>query len=426
VTSQYIFTAFFIAALILVVSVAFHQFDALHIRPRHVFLWSSLGSTLLAFALFLSTMYLLKLAEDYSRGALIFQIICVCLALLSVRAIAYTRLRSAVASGSIESRRVIIIGDVTQRAKVADRLCNDGIRIVGSLAFPTDAGSQHLIKSNHADVSNISNECRLARPDDIIILADQRQFSLAKSLAYQLSDLPFGVHVVLTDAADLMASLQIAEVGSLTTMEVSRPPLSSADLAVKRAVDVVGSLSGLLLLSPLLLFVSIAIKLDSRGPIFFRQLRHGFNNEPIQVIKFRSMHVVEDGRMFTQATRNDSRVTRVGRLIRRTSIDEIPQLINVLHGDMSIVGPRPHATAHNELFKKRILRLVRRHNVKPGITGWAQINGCRGETDTLEKMQRRVEYDLYYIDNWSVLLDMKIIMMTLFAVLSKTNYTNSY
>jgi Undecaprenyl-phosphate glucose phosphotransferase len=266
----------------------------------------------------------------------------------------------------------------------------------------------------------------LARPDDIIILADQRQFSLAKSLAYQLSDLPFGVHVVLTDAADLMASLQIAEVGSLTTMEVSRPPLSSADLAVKRAVDVVGSLSGLLLLSPLLLFVSIAIKLDSRGPIFFRQLRHGFNNEPIQVIKFRSMHVVEDGRMFTQATRNDSRVTRVGRLIRRTSIDEIPQLINVLHGDMSIVGPRPHATAHNELFKKRILRLVRRHNVKPGITGWAQINGCRGETDTLEKMQRRVEYDLYYIDNWSVLLDMKIIMMTLFAVLSKTNYTNSY
>jgi lipopolysaccharide/colanic/teichoic acid biosynthesis glycosyltransferase len=135
------------------------------------------------------------------------------------------------------------------------------------------------------------------------------------------------------------------------------------------------------------------------------------------------MTTLEDGDDFKQVTRNDSRITRVGRILRRTNIDELPQLINVLRGDMSIVGPRPHATAHNEMFQERILPFARRHNVKPGITGWAQVNGSRGETDTIEKMQERVEYDLYYIDNWSFLLDLKIIVMTLF---SKKVYVSAY
>jgi len=178
----------------------------------------------------------------------------------------------------------------------------------------------------------------------------------------------------------------------------------------------------LIILSPLFLIVSIAIKLDSRGPVFFRQKRHGFNNEPIRVLKFRSMTSAEDGDQFTQAVKNDPRVTRVGRILRRTNIDELPQLINVLQGDMSIVGPRPHATAHNKIFQAKIGPLSRRHIVKPGITGWAQVNGLRGQTDTLEKMQQRVELDLYYIDNWSFLLDMKIILLTL---LSKRAYRNA-
>jgi exopolysaccharide biosynthesis polyprenyl glycosylphosphotransferase len=177
-------------------------------------------------------------------------------------------------------------------------------------------------------------------------------------------------------------------------------------------------------LSPLLLVTAILIKLDSRGPVLFRQTRHGFNNEPIRVLKFRSMSTSDDmPGEFRQAVRNDPRVTRVGRIIRRTNVDELPQLINVLRGEMSMVGPRPHAVAHNQMFADQIRRMSRRHNVKPGITGWAQVNGLRGETETVEKMRKRVEYDLYYIDNWSVLFDLKILIMTL---ISRHSYSNAY
>jgi lipopolysaccharide/colanic/teichoic acid biosynthesis glycosyltransferase len=173
-----------------------------------------------------------------------------------------------------------------------------------------------------------------------------------------------------------------------------------------------------------LVIAAILIKLDSKGPVLFRQIRHGFNNKPIRVFKFRTMTTLEDGCVsFRQAVRGDSRVTRVGRILRRTNIDELPQLINVIRGEMSIVGPRPHAVAHNEMYVDQIVRMSRRHNVKPGITGWAQVNGLRGETDTIEKMRKRVEYDLYYIDNWSLWLDIKIIIMTPF---SRSVYATAY
>jgi lipopolysaccharide/colanic/teichoic acid biosynthesis glycosyltransferase len=181
----------------------------------------------------------------------------------------------------------------------------------------------------------------------------------------------------------------------------------------------------LLVLSPLLCIVALAIKLDSPGPVFFRQNRHGYNNELIPVLKLRTMITLEDGettQTFTQATTNDPRLTSLGRILRRTNIDELPQLINVLRGEMSIVGPRPHPIALNVMFQQRIAPFSRRHNVKPGLTGWAQVNGLRGETDTIEKMQRRIDYDLYYIDNWSFMLDLKIIVLTLF---SKSAYTNA-
>ena len=173
----------------------------------------------------------------------------------------------------------------------------------------------------------------------------------------------------------------------------------------------------------MLLIVAAAIKLDSRGPILFRQTRHGYNNESIRIFKFRTMNVVEDDTSFTQARQADPRVTTLGRILRRTNIDELPQLFNVLLGDMSIVGPRPHPLALNEQYEHRLSPFMRRHNIKPGITGWAQVNGCRGETDTVEKMKRRLEFDLYYIDNWSLVFDLQIIMLTL---LSKKAYTNAY
>ena len=172
---------------------------------------------------------------------------------------------------------------------------------------------------------------------------------------------------------------------------MSRPPLSAFDRAIKRTFDIAVAAVGLVLLAPLFAIVAIAIKLELRGDVFFWQERHGYNNTTIRVVKFRTMFAADDGGCFVQAKRKDSRVTHVGRLLRGTNIDELPQLINVFIGNMSIVGPRPHATAHNKMFEGRILPFSRRHNIKPGITGWAQVNGHRGETDTLEKMQRRVD-----------------------------------
>jgi len=177
----------------------------------------------------------------------------------------------------------------------------------------------------------------------------------------------------------------------------------------------------LILLSPLMLCIALAVKLTSPGPAVFKQRRYGLNGEEIIVYKFRSMTVSEDGSNIVQAKKNDQRLTRIGAFLRRTSLDELPQFFNILQGRMSIVGPRPHAVAHNELYRKLIKGYMLRHKVKPGITGWAQVNGLRGETEDLEKMQARIEFDLYYLQNWSIWLDSWIIARTVWVVLRRDN-----
>lgn len=186
---------------------------------------------------------------------------------------------------------------------------------------------------------------------------------------------------------------------------------------LKRAVDVTVSSLALLFLLPLFLALAIAIKIDSRGPVFFWQTRRGLNGHPFKIIKFRTMSVLEDGFVIEQAKRGDARVTRLGRELRRTSIDELPQLLNVIRGEMSLVGPRPHALAHDEYYGQLIENYGARQSVKPGITGWAQINGARGETPEVDDMRRRVEFDLWYAENWSLGLDLKIIVITAFQVI---------
>lgn len=163
-----------------------------------------------------------------------------------------------------------------------------------------------------------------------------------------------------------------------------------------------------------MLVIAAAVKLTSKGPIIFKQNRYGMDGKKIKVWKFRSMTVTEDGDKVTQASKNDARITPLGAFLRRTSLDELPQFINVLQGSMSVVGPRPHAVAHNEMYRKKVEYYMLRHRIKPGITGWAQINGWRGETDTVDKMKMRVQYDLEYIKNWSLWLDFKIVLMTVF------------
>jgi putative colanic acid biosynthesis UDP-glucose lipid carrier transferase len=198
---------------------------------------------------------------------------------------------------------------------------------------------------------------------------------------------------------------------------VCETPFTGIDGLVKRASDIVLSLLILLLIAPLLLGIAIAIKLSTQGPVLFKQRRYGLDGQEIVVYKFRSMTVADDGASVVQASRNDARITPLGALLRRTSLDELPQFVNVLQGRMSIVGPRPHAVAHNEFYRKQIKGYMVRHKVKPGITGWAQVNGFRGETDTLDKMQGRIDCDLDYLRHWSLALDLQIILRTIRLVL---------
>jgi Undecaprenyl-phosphate glucose phosphotransferase len=422
---QYVPAAIFIALTVLLFSISFRHFEAIQTQPRHRFLWSGIGAVGLAFSLFLSTLFLFKISEDYSRGSFIFQVLSVAVAVICTRAVAYSWLQSAIAAGLLAARRVVLIGDDGLCSHFDHRLKTTGILSVGSFQFPS--GKELMQHDNGLrtgpSVGAILDLCRDRHPDDVIILANQENFSTIPCLTRKLSALPINVHIVPRDSMDLFATSRIVEFGNVITFQVSSTPLSSFDLYVKRAFDVVGAIAGLILFAPLFLCAAVAIKLDSSGPVFFRQTRHGYNKQAIGVFKFRTMTTLENGSDFKQARKNDDRVTPVGRVLRRSNIDELPQLINVLMGQMSLVGPRPHATAHNDMFEGRILPFARRHNVKPGITGWAQVNGARGETDTLEKMQQRIEYDLYYIDNWSFLFDVKIIVMTLF---SKKSYVNAY
>ncbi|HEY2534137.1 MAG TPA: undecaprenyl-phosphate glucose phosphotransferase [Xanthobacteraceae bacterium] len=425
---EYVAAAVYLATLVSIVSMASRHFLAIRRQPLHVLLWNGMGAVALAFSFFLSTLFLLKVSTQYSRGAFVFQLVGVGVMVCMTRTMFYFWLQSAIRAGHVEARRVVLIGDERYRPQFSDLVRTTAIRSVASLPFPLhrDVSARHDDGGALVDGAAARQAiafCRSINPDDVIILASQEELAAAPELARLLSELPVHVHIVPLGSVNVFGTSRIAELGDLKTLEVSRPPLSLFDRAIKRAFDIIVASVGIILLAPLFAAVVIAIKLESPGNIFFRQKRHGYNNTIIEVIKFRSMVSAPESDRFIQATRQDARVTRVGRILRRTNIDELPQLFNVLMGDMSIVGPRPHATVHNEMFDGKILPFSRRHNIKPGITGWAQVNGHRGETDTLEKMQRRVEHDLYYIDNWSFHLDLKIVLLTLF---SKRSYTNAY
>jgi len=249
--------------------------------------------------------------------------------------------------------------------------------------------------------------------DQIYITLPLRSEKRIKEILNALADSTITVKFVPDFFTFDLLHSRLTDIGGIPIISVYDSPLNNlTNRFFKRLEDIVLSLVILLLISPLMLAIAIAIKSTSKGPILFRQKRYGLNGKDILVWKFRSMTVMENGDI-TQATRNDSRLTKIGGMLRRTSLDELPQFFNTLTGRMSIVGPRPHAKAHNEQYRKLIQKYMLRHTVKPGITGWAQINGFRGETETLDKMEKRVEFDLYYIDNWSIWLDIKIILLTI-------------
>jgi Undecaprenyl-phosphate glucose phosphotransferase len=422
-SSQYIVSALTITLLVLFGTIGFKHYVGIQRKSRDRFMWNGLGAVALAFSMFLSIMFVLKVSEDYSRGTFYCQLLACSAAILIMRGIVHTGVARAICSGAVEARRAVVIGDLGAHSEILDNLRRSGVRSVDVLPFPHIHGNTVPGVGFSQTLRKLVDRCRLSRPDDIFFLAAPSDWSRVACVADALSELPVAIHIVPVDTNELWSSSQVAQFGGTTAIQVLHPPLSLYDAVVKRAFDMAAAFAGLLLLAPLFVMVALAIKLDSRGPIFFRQKRHGYNNETINVFKFRSMTTMEDGhKTFTQAVRNDPRVTRVGRILRTSNIDELPQLINVLLGDMSMVGPRPHPIALNEAFRDRILPFQRRHKIKPGITGWAQVNGFRGETDTVEKMRNRVEHDIYYVDNWSFVLDIKIILMTAF---SRRSYTNA-
>lgn len=324
-----------------------------------------------------------------------------------------------------DPRRVAIAGRNEQglalAAQIRDDPCSD-MKIVG---FFDD---RHSARLNGADpmpsLGNLENlPQRVAELHiDVLYLSlpmttQPRILHLLDALRDTTTSVYFVPDIFVTD----LIQSRVLLVGRMPVVAVCETPFDGINGLVKRVSDLVLAALILLLISPCMLAAAIGVKLSSPGPVIFKQRRYGLAGEEITVYKFRSMTVCEDGEAIAQATRNDPRITPFGAFLRKTSIDELPQFINVLQGRMSIVGPRPHAVAHNEMYRKLIKGYMVRHKVKPGITGWAQVNGLRGETESLEKMKARIEYDLDYLRNWSLWLDLRIILRTIAVVVKDRN-----
>ncbi|HBL7018668.1 MULTISPECIES: undecaprenyl-phosphate glucose phosphotransferase [Serratia] len=264
------------------------------------------------------------------------------------------------------------------------------------------------------DFEKLVEDAKCGKIDRVYISMAMSDELKIKEIVASLADTTCSVMLIPDVFTFNILQARTEEVNGVPVVPLFETPISGMNMVLKRLEDIILSASILVFISPVLVCISLAVKLTSPGPIIFRQQRYGIGGKPINVWKFRSMKVMENGGDVVQATKQDSRVTPVGRFLRRTSLDELPQFINVLRGEMSIVGPRPHAVSHNEQYRKLIDGYMLRHKVKPGITGWAQINGWRGETDELEKMQKRIEFDLEYIRNWSVWFDIKIVFLTIF------------
>ncbi|MFN4478521.1 undecaprenyl-phosphate glucose phosphotransferase [Klebsiella pneumoniae] len=273
------------------------------------------------------------------------------------------------------------------------------------------------------DFKKLIEDAKSGKLDRIYIATKMSDYSNLMKLVSELTDTTCSVSLIPDIFTFNILHSRTEEINGIPVVPLFETPLNGINMIFKRLEDIVFSTIILTLISPVLLLISCAVKFTSPGPIIFKQIRYGMDGKAIKVWKFRSMKVMENDEKVIQATKNDVRVTKVGGFLRRTSLDELPQFINVLTGSMSIVGPRPHAVAHNELYRKLIQGYMLRHKVKPGITGLAQIKGWRGETDTLDKMEKRIEFDLEYIRTWSLFLDIKIIFLTIFkGFISKTAY----
>lgn len=379
----------------------------------------------LVFAAIAVTVFISKSGESYSRIWLAGWYLSGALGLLMCRAITAHILRRWNRNGQL-SRHAILVGGGQPAGDLVAALDSSpkmDVEVVGIFDDRDDVRSPPMVQDlpKLGNVSELIDFVRQARIDLLLVTlplaAEDRLLQILKRLWVLPVDIRLSAYAQKLHYRPRAYSY----IGNIPFLDVFDKPLSDWGLLVKAIEDKVIAAMAVVVLSPVMLLVALAIRLDSRGPVVFKQKRYGFNNELIEVYKFRSMyHEMSDAHAAKLVTRDDPRVTRVGRFIRKSSLDELPQFFNVLRGELSLVGPRPHATrakAADQLYNDVVDGYFARHKVKPGITGWAQINGWRGETDTTEKLQRRVEHDLYYIENWSLALDLYILLKTPISLL---------
>ena len=334
--------------------------------------------------------------------------------------VAMQELRRRFLTNVLENRSTIIVGYNSSSLELARRLKNSPEMRVDMAGFFDDRSEERLGMDGDAkllgSLSDMPQYVKDNRTDVIFLALPIRHVKRVMDLLDDLRDTTASIYYVPDIFVFQLIQARSSEIHGIPVVAMCETPFYGYRGVVKRVTDVGFSALILLLLLPLLVAIALVIKLSSPGPIIFKQRRYGLDGKEIAIYKFRTMGVTEDGEQIRQASKTDSRITRVGRVLRRSSMDELPQLINVLQGRMSLVGPRPHAVAHNEEYRKLIKGYMMRHKVLPGITGLAQINGWRGETSNLEDMEARVNYDLDYLRHWSPLLDIKILLMTLIKV----------
>jgi Undecaprenyl-phosphate glucose phosphotransferase len=374
----------------------------------------------------LAAVFTLKVSADFSRLWMGVFPAGACAATLVLRIVASLVLRR-LADKRVFTRHVVIVGTGEQAKRLLAHIDANPPQFVSVLGIFAQDKAAISPSSNRYPVLGTFDElvsfARHHKVDDVVIALPWSADEQITTLVGMLRELP--VHVYLgSDLVGFRLPFRTApdHFGGMPLVEVMGHPLAGWGAVQKAALDYGLGIILTILIGPLMAIIALAIKLDSAGPVLFRQSRYGFVNRIFRINKFRTMqHSDVTEERTKQATRDDPRVTRLGRFLRRTSLDELPQLFNVLNGTMSLVGPRPHATDHNEIYSQLVLGYFIRHRVKPGITGWAQVNGYRGETKTLDDIEARVRYDIYYVDNWSPLLDLKILIRTVLICLTGRN-----
>jgi Undecaprenyl-phosphate glucose phosphotransferase len=379
--------------------------------------WSTTGLLLALFA------FLLKVGVDYSRGSFVTFCLLAPLGLLGVRKVAKIALADAISRGGIGRRDTVLVGEFGEIVSLEpeDLLAFFGAAEVNRFTLSRELDPLVRSSTDLRITKSVADFVRRHNCREILLALPWSDTDRIEFVREQIKNLPVAVRLLPDMRVRSLTNFSSSARQRVLAVEIQRAPLSGAQRLVKRVIDISLAALAVIFFLPIMVLTAIAIKFDSPGPVIFRQNRKGFNGKQFVIFKFRTMTVQEDGPAVLQAKQDDPRVTAIGRLLRSASIDELPQLLNVLKGDMSLIGPRPHALAHDSYFENILSDYAFRHHVKPGITGWAQCNGARGATPSIDHISERVKLDLWYINNWSLWLDIQILIKTFFEVLRKRN-----